>query len=227
MTPLFLVCVAVGGTILLVQVAMTFLGMAGHDAAGGDFHGDVGGDFHADAGGDLHGDAGGDVHGAGDAHGGHDAGHTADADHYYSWFFRAVSLRTLTAGVTFFGVGGMAAQSADVPSPVVVVVALACGAAAFYGVYWVMQSLYRLQHEGTARVQRAVGQHASVYLRIPAHESGAGKIQVNLQNRTMEYLAMTSGDAIPTGAKVVVVDVLTPDTVKVELVTEPERIEHA
>ncbi len=215
MTTLFLICVTVGGTILLAQLAMTILGMAGDsmDGDAGDFHGDAG-DFHGDQG-DLH-----DV-----AH--HEAtGHHATG-HHYAGLFRALSLRTVTAGVTFFGIGGMVGQSASLSGPVVVAIALVCGAGAFYGVFWVMQSLYRLQGEGTARIQRAVGLHGTVYLRVPAEESGAGKVHVNLQNRTMEYLAMTAGAAIPTGAKVVVVGVLTPDTVAVEPVHEPERIEHA
>ena len=109
---------------------------------------------------------------------------------------------------------------------VALVAAVGCGGAAFYGVYWIMQTLYRMQAEGTARIQRAIGRHASVYLRVPGHESGTGKIQINLQNRTMEYLAMTSGNPIPTGAKVIVIDVLSPDTVAVEPATEPERIDH-
>jgi hypothetical protein len=73
------------------------------------------------------------------------------------------------------------------------------------------------------RIERAVGRPGTVYLRIPAHKSGAGKIHVNVQNRTMEYEAMTTHELLPVGAKVVVVNVLGPDTVEVELVPEPER----
>jgi hypothetical protein len=73
-----------------------------------------------------------------------------------------------------------------------------------------------------------VGKHGTVYVTIPADESGAGKIQLNLQNRTMEYLAMTSGHALSPGAKVVVTDVITADTVQVEPVLEAvERNDHA
>jgi hypothetical protein len=72
-----------------------------------------------------------------------------------------------------------------------------------------------LRAEGTARIGRALGSPATVYLRIPANRSGAGKIQLNLQNRTMEYEAVTSGDEIPTGAKVTVVGIVASDTVEV------------
>ena len=76
-------------------------------------------------------------------------------------------------------------------------VSLAAGAAAMFAVYWMMRGLQALQAEGTVRIQRAVGQHGNVYLRVPANRSGSGKIQFNLQNRTMEYLAVTSGPELP------------------------------
>lgn len=229
MTGLFLVCATVGGTVLAIQLVMTLIGLGAegldvdvsHDV-GGDFHGDVGGDFHGDVGGDFHGADPGDFHGGdADLHG--DSGHL---HHDSTSAFQVLSFRTVTAALTFFGLAGLASQSTGAAQPTVLLVALAAGAAALYGVYWLMRSIYRFNSEGTARIQHAVGKHASVYLKIPGHEAGAGKIQINLQNRTMEYLAMTTGDAIPTGAKVVVVDVLTPDTVAVEPLLETERAEN-
>ena len=73
-----------------------------------------------------------------------------------------------------------------------------------------------LRAEGTVRIQRALGQQATVYLRIPAQQQGTGKIQINLQNRTVEYLATTTGEAIPSGASVVVTKILGSDTVQVQ-----------
>jgi hypothetical protein len=220
MTGVFLVCATVGGTVLAIQLVLTLIGLGSHGLdmdvshdVGGDFHGDVGGDFHGDAG-DLH---GGDA----DLHG--DSGHL---HHDSTSAFQVISFRTVTAALTFFGLFGLASQSTGASQPTVLLVALAAGAAALYGVYWLMRAVYRFNAEGTAKIQHAVGKHASVYLRIPGHEAGAGKIQVNLQNRTMEYLAMTAGEPIPTGAKVVVVDVLTPDTVAVEPLLETERVEN-
>ena len=67
------------------------------------------------------------------------------------------------------------------------------------------------------------GQQATVYLRIPAQQSGTGKIQINIQNRTMEYLATTLGDAIPSGTTVVVTKVLGAETVQVQAVVHPPR----
>lgn len=203
MTFLFLICAVVGGTILLCQVVLTILGLSG-DALDLDIDSDV--DLDADA--DF-------------------SGGEADAAHgHANGLFGVLSFRTLVAAVTFFGLAGLAAESTGASPIVVFVVACAGGAAALYGVYWAMLALYRLRAEGTVRIQRTVGREAVVYLTIPGQNAGAGKIHINLQNRTMEYRAVTSGDTLPTGARVVVANVLPSDTLEVELAQEPERIEH-
>jgi threonine/homoserine efflux transporter RhtA len=132
--------------------------------------------------------------------------------------FRALSLRTIVAALAFFGLAGLAAQSADCTPFNAVLIAAAAGLGAMYAVYAMLRGMRSLGAEGTARIQRAVGLHATVYLRIPGGQMGAGKIQINLQNRTMEYLATTPGDAIPSGATVVVTKVLGSDTVEVQTV---------
>ena len=85
-----------------------------------------------------------------------------------------------------------------------------------YAVYAMLSGMRSLQSEGTVQIHQAVGELATVYLRIPPRQEGVGKIQINLQNRTMEYQATTLGDAIPTGATVVVIKVLGPDSVQVQ-----------
>jgi hypothetical protein len=126
-----------------------------------------------------------------------------------------LTFRGMVAAIAFFGLSGLAAQAADLPDPTVLLVAVVCGVAAMYVVYWLMQTLASLEAEGTVRIGRAVGEPATVYLRIPGARSGAGKIQINLQDRTMEYEAVTEGDALPAGARVTVVGVVNPDTVEV------------
>ncbi|MHB8901164.1 MAG: hypothetical protein ACYC6Y_20640 [Thermoguttaceae bacterium] len=217
MFTLFLFCAVIGGTFLACQIVMTLLG------AGGDGHVDVSGhmgdvgDVHLDVGGDIsHVDVG--THGGGSHQGaGHDDSTSA---------FRIISFRTVIAGLAFFGLGGLAADAVEATPIAVWTVALGCGAAAMYAVYRVFRTLYGLSEEGTARIANAVGRRGTVYLRIPGQESGTGKVQVNLQGRTVEYLAMTAGDELPTGAKIIVVDVLGSSTVQVEPALEPERSEH-
>lgn len=221
MTAIFVVCAAVGGTLLAWQLFTTLLGLGGNSA---DSDGLDGGGF------DGQGSGLDDAfdHGGGDAHVG--AGHDADASHAghhgTSWLVGVLSFRTVVAAITFFGLCGLTAQSAGAAPVNVMIVALAGGAAALYGVYWVMRGLYQLRCEGNVRMERAVGRPASVYLRIPAHNSGLGKVQIDLQNRTMEYQASTDGEEIPTGAAVTVVRVVNASTVAVEPCGVPQRSEH-
>lgn len=212
-TMIYAIAAAVGGTFLLCQFVMTLLGMGGHEMSP-DLPDDVPHDFHFG-------------HADGASHDGSHSNDSGDDHHDSSWFFRMISFRTLVAALTFFGLAGLAGSSAELPPELALVIALAAGAAAMYGVHWLMQSLYKLRADGTVRIQRAIGQAATVYLRIPPKKSGVGKVQLNLQNRTMEYEAMTSHDLLPVGAKVVVVDVLGPDTVEVEPAVEAERTVHA
>jgi hypothetical protein len=211
----FGVCAAIGVTILVIQLILALTGLGGHgfDAdAPHDFGGDLAGDaagFHGDAvgHGDMHGDAHGDSHDAGQ-----------QVHHGSTWLFGVISFRTVVAALAFFGLGGLAAQAAEASLPMTLLVATAAGAAAMYGVYGLMRAMYSLKAEGTARIQRAIGQTGSVYLTVPAEGAGLGKVQVNLQNRTMEYLAHTSGPELVTGTKVVVVAVLASDTVEVRAI---------
>jgi hypothetical protein len=235
-TTIFIFCATVGGIIMVCQLVLSLVGLAGdslevdvsgdvgHDF-GGDFHGDTGGDFH---GGDLHADTGAemtahDVAGT-DAH-----VEQAAAGHGSSSLFAVISFRTVVAAMAFFGLAGLAAdaglatEDGKAPMVPVLAIAVAAGLGAMYGVYWMMQLLYRLKSEGTVRVEHAVGLRGTVYLRVPAERSGIGKIQLNLQNRTMEYAAVTAGPEIPTGATVVVVNLVAPDTLEVRGVPEPER----
>lgn len=209
MTTVFIVCAAVGGTILFCQIVITLIGLGGEA-------------LDIDLPEDIDGDLGGEVDLGGDVDLGGEALETADHPDP-SHVFGVLSFRTIVAALTFFGLAGLAADSAEAETGVVWAVAFGAGAAALYGVYWMMRGLYKLRAEGTVQIRRAVGKHGTVYVPIPAHESGAGKIQVNVQNRTAEYLAMTPGDKLPTGAKIVVVNVITPNTVEVEPVLEPER----
>jgi hypothetical protein len=189
MATFFIVCAAAGGTLLLCQVLMGLLGLGGHHDFGGGH--DVGAEH------DL---------------GHHEVGH----EHEDSWYVGLLTFRTLAAAVTFFGLGGWLATTREgMGAPLALLIALAAGGGAMFLVAWLMRSLARLQSEGTARIEGSVGKTGTVYLPIPAQKAGVGKIQLNLQNRTVEYQAVTAQAQLPTGAKVVVVGVVSADTVEV------------
>jgi hypothetical protein len=227
MNTVFLLCAIIGGTILLLQFALTVLGIGGdhgHGDAGVDVGGhDFSGDFHHDAG---HHDAGGHDSSAGDHS--HSSDHTHDgAEHSTVWFFKVITFQTLVAAVAFFGFAGKAAQAAKLSDVAALLVAAAAGLGAMYGVYYLIRGLHKFNADGTVQIGRAVGQPGTVYIPIPGSNAGAGKVQMNLQNRVIEFQAMTAQDRLPCGAKVKVVSVIGPDTVEVERLIEVENKVHA
>ncbi len=100
MENVYLATAVLGGTLFLCQFMMTLLGMGG-----GSDH-DLGSD--SDAGGDHAGDAGHDSHGA-QGHG-HEVGHESATQ----WLVGMLSVRTVTAALAVFGLGGLAATQRPV-----------------------------------------------------------------------------------------------------------------
>jgi hypothetical protein len=193
MDNLFLVCSMAGGAFLIVQFALMILGLSD-------------GDVDLDAGADVDFDA---------------AGGDFDGGHGDSWFVGVLSIRTITAAVTAFGLAGWAARGSDIGMVPSLAVAIAAGMGAMYAVYWLFRSVMKLEHDGTVHIENAVGKHGTVYVPIPAAHAGSGKIQMKLQDRIKEYQAVTPGtDALPTGAKIVVTSVVSSDTLEVEPILE-------
>jgi len=216
MEQFYLLCAILGGTVFAGQFLLSVVGLAGDHELSGDSGGD-----HFDGGGD-HADGGGHDGTGGDDHHGGAAGHQSAN----SWFIRVLSLRTVVAGLTFFGLGGLAANSSGASPLGSLAVAAVCGFAALYVVGWAMRTLMRLRSDGTVHIENAVGQPAVVYLTIPGHRAGKGKITVTVQNRTMEYEAETEHETLATGATVQVVAVSGPETVEVVPAPEPARTSH-
>lgn len=122
-------------------------------------------------------------------------------------FFGILSFKALVAAAAFFGLGGLAAQSAGFGTYPSVMAALLPAALAMIGVAWLMRLLHGFDSKGNVDLRNAVGATASVYLSIPARREGPGKVTVTVQGRSMECPAFTSGEAIPTGAAVEVIGV--------------------
>ena len=185
METLFLICAGVGGTLLLLQV------LAGAMGVGGD---------HADP--------------------GHEefTGDHVDGDHDHgdgSSFLGLLTFRAVCAAVAFFGLAGLSARYYALPETGQLAAAALGGFAALYAVASLMKLLYRLRADGTVKVDNAVGKTGTVYLRVPAHNCGPGKVTVSVQNRTVELVAYTAANELPTGTPVRVVAVRGPDSVEV------------
>ena len=124
-----------------------------------------------------------------------------------------LSVRSISAGLAFFGLIGMAMGSFG--SVVSLTSGLVGGGVAMVSVAALIKAFGRLEHDGTLSLSSAVGTTGSVYLSIPGRREGVGKVHLTVQNRLVECRAVTDEDGIPTGTGILVVDMDGNDTVVV------------
>jgi hypothetical protein len=200
MEALYLYCAVIAGTLLVLQVVLSLIGLGEH------FHFD-----HLDHVPDPHIDIGA-----------HEVGGNGDGfDHGGGRFVGLFSFRALVAAFTVFGLAGLAGQQVFGSSIQTFVAAVAAGGGVMYLVAALLRQLMRLHSEGTADIESAVGEPASVYLSVPGHNSGMGKVTVRLEGQTVEYHAVTSSaQNLPTGTTVVVTGVAGPGVVEVAIPVE-------
>ena len=90
-----------------------------------------------------------------------------------------------------------------------------------FGVGALLQALYGFANDGTVHDYDTIGSTGNVYLSIPGHRKGKGKVTVVVQDRTMEYDALTGGESLPTGTPVLVVDAPALNVLEVVRAQEP------
>lgn len=199
----FLLCAVIGATVFVVQFLLTLLGI-------GADHLDVGVDLPDDV--DLSVDHGGDF-------GAHDV-----PDHGSTWLFGMISFKTVVAAIAFFGLGGLLLMDWGATPAVTIIGAVASGLGAMYGVHFLMKQLWKLRHDGTARIEWTVGEAATVYVPIPPGRTGQGKVQIRTAEGIRECRAVTDADqTLPTGATVRVVGVVGESVVEVRLEQKVEE----
>jgi len=195
---LFIACAALGGGFFIIRLALFFIGGFGDADADADV-GDVDvGDVDADVGdvdvGDVDGDVGDAIEAAAS--------------------FKLLTVQGITAFLAMFGLVGLACHKAEMGEAISVSVGLLAGVASMAVMAKLLSSLLKLQSSGTIDLKNAIGQEASVYLRIPA--GGTGKVQVEIQERLMVLEAVSdSKEEIKSDDKVKVVGIVGGRTLKV------------
>ena len=129
------------------------------------------------------------------------------------------SLFTLRNFINFFlgfGWGGISLAPVIHSKGLLVLASLVCGLI-FVAVFVLMfRMVMRLERNGAFRITDCVGQTASVYLRIPAAHTAAGKVQISINGSVHELNAFTDGDFLPTGTRVRVIKVIDSGSLLVE-----------
>ena len=215
----YLYCAIFGSALVVINFVTLLLGVGGdHDGGGGDsFDGDASG---ADAGGDAgdtgsaDGDANGDSGDSGDASGRH--GGVEPHMDFGSTFLRMFTIRTVTAGIAFFGLGGLACADSALSSGAVLAIAIVSGAIGMYVVYRMCRWLSAFNHNGALTLDAAVGSTGTVYLRVPGARAGIGKVTVVQQEREVEYEAVTDDPTeLTAGTPIKIVEILSSNHVLV------------
>lgn len=188
MITVYTVCAIAGVVVLLAQVAMTLFG--------------IGGDTEPimEVGDDLEmGDELADHHGMS------------------TWFFGALSLRSVTAFMAFFGLGGRMALAFSLGNFLALIWALGLGMVAMVGVALSMRLLHDLRSDGNVRIENTLGTTGTVYLSVPGRRSGVGKVEVSVQGRSMTYPAITNAEELRTGSRVKVTGISDANTLEISL----------
>lgn len=126
-----------------------------------------------------------------------------------------LSMRALAGFLTFFGLVGWGGTASGWSSGVTLLAAFGAGSSVMVFVALMMRFFRRMASQGNVEPQQAVGKSARVYLRIPPHRSGKGKVVLLLQGRSVEFDAITAGEGLPSGSECRVVGMATDSTFEV------------
>jgi hypothetical protein len=140
-----------------------------------------------------------------------DGGHDHEHDHANGHVamhdtLDILSLRTLSAGITAFGLTGGLLTSLGIPWFISLPAAGIVGFGVMVAVALIIRQMGRFESDGSLVMEGVIGETGTVYLPIPADRSGLGKITTVLQSQIVELEAQTEGAALPTGVKVLITD---------------------
>ncbi len=133
--------------------------------------------------------------------------------------FRMLSLQAIAAFMMGFGWAGLGARLGFgwelIPS-------LAVGAAGGIALVWLLglllKAMYDLEGSGAVDLRRAVGVAGTVYVTVPGRGEGRGQVRVVIDGRDRTLTAVTEGEAIRSGAAVMITNIDAQRTATVAVV---------
>lgn len=208
--------VAIPATVMLfLQTIMLLFGIGGsHDTdtqADGDAsfdHGDFADDLNITDNGDFAEDV-----------------HIEDTSHDYSNHHDAgLRLFTVRGIVAFFSVGGwlgVVLGETKLHTAFVLLISVLGGLISLFTIALILKWSLKLQDEGNIDIRNALGKTAQVYIPIPANGKSFGKVTLLLQDRYVEYSAITqNSEAIKTDSLVKITGIINQSTLVVKPIAE-------
>ena len=126
----------------------------------------------------------------------------------------------ITSFFTMFGIVGLACtRQAQWSGTIAIIVAFGAGMIMMILVARIFLAMYKLESSGNIDIKNAIGVSGVVYLRVPA--DGSGQVTITIQRRTRTYDARSANASeIPSGERIVVVDVLDGNILSVKRIEE-------
>ena len=130
-----------------------------------------------------------------------------------------LTFRNFVNFIIGFGWSAILLRDSIPSTTLLMVISIIIGVALVFLVMMLFRWLGSMQQSGNINVfKSAVGCEGKVYLAIPGHRAGTGKVQITINESVREYDAVTDGDSLPTGAAIRVVEVVGSETLLVEAI---------
>jgi len=126
--------------------------------------------------------------------------------------FKVLSIRNIITFFTIFGWAGITFYNAGTGKITTVIASIFLALVVTIIISMLFFSILRLTESGNVNLEDAVGNIGEVYVPIPANQSGIGKVHVTFNGVFREIDAVTPGEALPTGTKVLIIKFKDDDT---------------
>ncbi len=130
--------------------------------------------------------------------------------------FQLFTFRNLINFLLGFSWTAIAVRASTESTATILIASVIVGVLLVAAVIFLFKWMSGMQQSGTIDMNEAVGSKGSVYLTVPAHRSGEGKVQITVRGAIREYDALTDGERLMNETPIRVVQVLNGHTVLVE-----------
>jgi membrane protein implicated in regulation of membrane protease activity len=121
--------------------------------------------------------------------------------------FQLFSLRNLINFLLGFSWTGISLFNTVANKTQLIILSVAVGAGFVYLFFVIIRELQKLAEDNSVKIEKALGKTAEVYLTIPEHKSGIGKVLISINGSVRELEAMTENGRLPSNTPVKVVKI--------------------
>ncbi|MCH7413137.1 NfeD family protein [Belliella sp. R4-6] len=119
--------------------------------------------------------------------------------------FQLFSLRNLINFLLGFSWTGISFFTSISNKTILILLAIAIGSLFVYLFFLIINQVRKLAEDNSFKLSNTLNRTADVYLTIPGHKKGKGKIMISVNGAFHELDAVTENETIPSGAVVKVV----------------------